>query len=91
MSKVLVFLVPVAVIVLLVIAMRAKGGKVVIGGKNIYTLPERFSGVLALVMAAFLLIAGVILVIFPAAFMYVMITLLVLYVIIGIVCTIRLI
>ncbi len=90
-SKVLVFLVPVAVIVLLAIAMRAKGGKVVVGGKNIYTLPERFSGVLALVMAAILLVAGALLVIFPAAFTYVMIALLVLYVIVGIVCTIRLI
>ncbi len=90
-SKVLVFVLPVLVIALLVLAMRAKNGAVVISGKEIYRLPSKIGGILALVMAAALLIAGVILVLLPVAFAYVMIALLVIYILIGIVCTIRLI
>lgn len=90
-SKVLIFLIPAAVMALLICAFRSKNGSVKISGREIYKLPSKFAGVLALIMCVFFLVAGVLLLAVPASYLYIMISLLALYVIIGIVCTIRLI
>lgn len=90
-SKVLVFVFPLAVIVLLVCAFCSKNGTVTIGGRAIYVLPSKFSGIMALIISALLLVAAALLIVVPAAFTYVMLSLLIVYVAVGVVCTIRLI
>lgn len=90
-SKALIFLIPVAVMILLVGAFKSKSGSVKISGREIYKLPSKFAGILAMIMCIFFIVAGVLLLVIPATYLYIMISLLALYVIIGIVCTIRLI
>jgi len=90
-SKVLVFLIPAAVMALLICAFRSKSGSVKISGQEIYKLPSKFAGILAIIMCLFFIAAGILLLLIPASYLYIMISLLAIYVIIGIVCTIRLI
>jgi membrane protein len=90
-SKILIFLIPAAVVLLLVSAFRSKNGSVKISGHEIYRLPSRFAGILALILCVFFLLAGVLLLLVPESYLYIMVSLLALYVIVGIVCTIRLI
>lgn len=90
-AKILIFIIPAAVIFLLVCAFVSKNGSVKISGREIYRLPSKFAGTLALIMCVFFLLAGLLLLLVPQTYLYIMISLLALYVIIGIVCTIRLI
>ncbi len=90
-SEALMIALPIFTVALLICAMMNKKGVVRFKGHKIYELPSKFGGILGLVMSAVLLVCAAVLMIFPLAFTYVMIALLVCYVVIGIVCTIRLI
>ncbi|MBQ8495963.1 MAG: hypothetical protein IJ489_00710 [Clostridia bacterium] len=91
LSEALMIAFPIFAIVLLICAMMNKKGVVRFKGHTVYALPSKFGGILAFVMSSVLLLAAAILMIVPAIFTYVMISVLVCYVIVGIVCTIRLI
>lgn len=91
LCKGLSFVLPLAVIALLICAFRAKNGVVKVAGREIYKLESRFGGILTLILCILFLVASVLLFLVPSSFVYVMISLLVLYVVVGIVCTIRLI
>ena len=91
LSEALMIALPVFVIALLICALTHKNGVLRFKGHKVYELPSRFGGVLALIMSILLLVAAVVLMIVPAVFTYVMLSVLVGYVIVGIVCTIRLI
>ena len=90
-SEALMIAFPVFAIVLLICAMMNKKGVVRFKGHTVYELPGKFAGILGIVMSAVLLIGAAVLMVLPLAFTYVMIAILVCYVVIGIVCTIRLI
>ena len=90
-AKILIFVIPAAVIILLVCSLMSKNGSVKMSGREIYRLPSKFAGILTLILCAFFIAAGLILLFVPEAFLYIMVSLLALYIIIGIVCTIRLI
>lgn len=91
LSEALMIACPVFVIALLICALTHKNGVVSFKGHKVYTLPSKFGGIIGLVMSALLLLAAIVLMIVPVAFTYVMISVLVGYVVVGIVCTIRLI
>ncbi|MBQ9748936.1 MAG: hypothetical protein IJV98_09145 [Clostridia bacterium] len=78
-AKIAIFLIPALMIAKILLDRRAK--------KDV----SRFDMVLTLAMCAFLLACAVLVLIVPSIFLYAMITILVVYVIVGIVCTIRLI
>ena len=82
---------PVFVITLLIFALSQKNGVIRFKGHKVYELPSRFAGIATLVMGIVLLLAAVTLMVVPAAFTYVMISVLGCYVVLGIVCTIKLI
>ncbi len=82
-SKVMIFLIPA---ILLAVALFSKLSK-----KMKDSIKDRFGAVLCVIMGAVLLASALVLLIVPAIFLYVMISVLVVYVVIGIVCTIRLI
>lgn len=90
-AKALMIAAPAIVIVLLICAFSNKKGIVSFGKHKIYELPSKFGGIVALVVSAALLLAALLLLFVPTLFTYVMISILVLYVALGIVCTIRLI
>ncbi len=91
LSEAVMIALPVFAIALLICALLNKNGVVRFKGHKVYELPSRFGGILALIMSAVLLLAAIILMIVPMLFTYVMISVLVCYVVLGIVCTIRLI
>lgn len=90
-SEALMIALPAFAIALLIFALTHKNGIVRFKNHKVYELPSKFGGILALVMSSVLLLAAIILMIIPAIFTYVMISVLVCYVVVGIVCTIRLI
>ncbi len=81
--KGLVVLIPAALLVAAILSSRSKKLKSVIS--------DRFSSVLCIIMSAVLLICALLALIVPSAFLYIFITVLTTYVIVGVVCTIRLI
>ncbi len=78
-AKIAIFLIPVALIVKILLDRR--------NNKN----ADRFDMILALIMSILLIVCAVIVLIVPSVFLYMMISILVVYVVVGIVCTIRLI
>ena len=91
LAEALMVALPVFAIAILICAMTSKNGIVRFKGHKVYEIPSKFAGVLGLVMCVVLLVAAAVLMILPLAFTYVMIALLICYVVVGIVCTIRLI
>ncbi len=81
--KVLAFLIPLALLIAVWLPKRPKKLKTMVS--------DRFGAVLCTVMSAVLLIGALILVVVPSVFLSVFIAVLAVYVVIGIVCTIRLI
>ena len=82
-SKGLIFLLPVALIVAIVLSTRFKNSE--------QAITDKFGSLLTIIMCAVLLVAAIVVLIVPSVFLYVMISVLVVYVMIGIVCPIRLI
>lgn len=82
---------PAFVIALLICAFSQKNGVVRFKNHKIYELPSKFGGILGLIISSALFISALILLFVPVAFTYVMVTLLAIYVVFGIICTIRLI
>lgn len=91
LSEAVMIALPIFAIALLICALTSKNGVVRFKTHKIYELPSKFGGILGLVMSIVLLVAAAVLMILPLAFTYVMIALLICYVVVGIVCTIRLI
>lgn len=90
-AKALMVALPAFVIVLLICAFSHKNGVVRFKNHKIYELPSKFGGVLGLIISSALLISALLLLFVPVVFTYVMVTLLAIYVVFGIICTIRLI
>ncbi len=82
-SKGLIFLIPALVIAALVIPQNSK--------RAASLVKDKFGKILTIVMCAVLLVCALLVLIVPSVFLYVMIAILAVYVVVGIVCTIRLI
>ncbi len=82
-SKGLIFLIPAALVAGVLFAGKCK--------KCEDLVSDQFGKILAFVMAGVLLLGAVLALLVPSIFLYIMITVLAVYVVIGIVCTIRLI
>ena len=91
LSMALAYVIPLAVAVVVLLAMRSKEGIVSVGAHQIYKLSSKFGGWITLVMCVILILSAALVMILPAIFSALMIALLIIYVIIGIVCTIKLI
>ncbi len=81
--KALVFLIPAALLAAALFPNRSKKLK--------ESISDRFASVLCIIMSVVLLICAFLALIVPSAFLYIFITVLTTYVIVGVVCTIRLI
>ncbi len=82
-SKGVIFLLPIAMILLALPTVRAKLG--------LSNMSDKFHMWLSIIMYAVILVCALVVMIVPALFLYMMIALLAVYVVVGIVCTIRLI
>jgi hypothetical protein len=82
-SKGLVFLLPAALIVTAVFAKRFK--------KENKLIVDKFGAILTIIMCAVLLVCAIVTLIVPSAFLYIMFAIFAVYIVLGIVCTIRLI
>ena len=82
-SKGLVFLLPVALIIMVVLAKCSK--------KENKLFADKFGAILTIIMCAVLLVCAIVTLIVPSAFLYIMFAIFAVYIVFGIVCTIRLI
>ena len=82
-SKGIIFVLPIVMILLSLPAIRAKLG--------LQDVSDKFNTWISIIMYAVILVCALVVTLVPALFLYMMIALLAIYVVVGIVCTIRLI
>ncbi len=82
-SKGLIFLLPIALIAVILFAKKSK--------KFSEFIEDRFGALITVIMCVILLVCAVVVLLVPSAFLYVMLAIFAVYIVLGIVCTIRLI